>query len=157
VPEAAIGASGARVMDLQHPERKMSKSVNSPLGTVLLMDDAAQISRKITKAVTDTDGEVRFDPVHKPGLSNLLELLAVSTGRTPEQVAASYQRYGDLKADTAEALVELLRPVQARRAELAADPGAVRTLLARGADKAAEVAQATYVRAAAAIGLLAPA
>ncbi|MGA2836011.1 MAG: tryptophan--tRNA ligase [Acidimicrobiales bacterium] len=157
VPEAAIPAAGARVMDLQHPERKMSKSLNSPLGTVLLMDDPAQITRKITKAVTDTDGEVRFDPEHKPGLSNLLELLAVSTGRTPEQVAGSYQRYGDLKADTAEALVELLRPVQARRRELDADPGAVRELLATGAEKATAVAAATYARAAAAIGLLAPA
>ncbi len=157
VPEAAIGRAGARVMDLQHPGRKMSKSLASPLGTVLLMDDPAQITRKITKAVTDTDGEVRFDPEHKPGLSNLLELLAVSTGRSLDQVAASYQRYGDLKADTAEALIELLRPIQARRAELAADPGAVQALLATGAAKATGVAAVTYARSAAAVGLFAPA
>ena len=157
VPEAAIPAAGARVMDLQHPERKMSKSVSSPLGTVLLMDDPATITRKVKKAVTDTDGEVRFDREAKPGLANLLELLAVATDRTPTEVAAGYDRYGDLKADTAEALVELLRPVQARRAELAADPGAVAALLARGAAKATGVAAATYARSAAAVGLLAPA
>jgi tryptophanyl-tRNA synthetase len=135
VPEAAIPKAGARVMDLQHPERKMSKSVNSPLGTVLVLDD----------------------PDKKPGLANLLELLAVATGRTPTEVADGYERYGDLKADTAEALVELLRPLQARRAELAADPGAVAALLARGAEKATGVASATYDRAAEAVGLLRPA
>ena len=80
VPEAAIPAAGARVMDLQHPERKMSKSLNSPLGTVLFLDDPAEITRKIKKAVTDTDGEVRYDPEQKPGLANLLELLAAATG-----------------------------------------------------------------------------
>ena len=157
VPEAAIPAAGARVMDLQHPERKMSKSLNSPLGTVLFLDDPADITRKIKKAVTDTDGEVRYDPEHKPGLANLLELLAAATDRTPTEVAGTYDRYGDLKADTADALVELLRPLQLRRAELAADPGAVPALLARGAEKATEVAAATYDRAAEAVGLLGPA
>ncbi len=157
VPEAAVPRTGARVMDLQHPERKMSKSVSSPLGTILVLDGPDEITRKVKKAVTDTDGEVRYDPEHKPGVANLLELLAVSTGRTPDAVAGAYERYGDLKRDTAEALIELLAPLQARRAELAADPGAVPALLARGAAKAAEVAGATYARAAAAVGLLAPA
>jgi tryptophanyl-tRNA synthetase len=157
VPEAAIPAAGARVMDLQHPERKMSKSVNSPLGTLLVLDDPATITRKVKRAVTDTDGEVRYDREHKPGVSNLLELLAVATGRTPTDVAAGYQRYGDLKADTADALIELLHPLQVRRAELAADPGAVSALLARGAGKASEIAATTYARSAQAIGLLPPA
>ena len=143
-------------MDLQHPAHKMSKSVNSPLGTVLLLDEPDEIARKVKKAVTDTDGEVRYDPEAKPGLSNLIELLAVATGRTPAEVAGAYDRYGDLKADVAEALVELLRPVRERRAALAADPGAVTSLLAAGADKARAVASATYRRAADAIGLLAP-
>ena len=154
VPEAAIPTVGARVMDLQHPERKMSKSVNSPLGTILLLDPPAEIERKVKKAVTDTDGEVRYDPGAKPGLSNLIELLAVATDRSPTQVAEGYQRYGDLKGDLAEALVALLAPVQERRARLAADPGAVGALLATGADKARAVASATYHRAAGAIGLL---
>jgi tryptophanyl-tRNA synthetase len=156
VPEAAIPTVGARVMDLQHPERKMSKSVNSPLGTILLLDPPAEIERKVKKAVTDTDGEVRYDRAAKPGLSNLLELLAVATGRTPTVVAHSYERYGDLKDDVADALVELLRPVRERREALAADPGAVTSLLATGADKARDVASATYRRAASAIGLLSP-
>jgi tryptophanyl-tRNA synthetase len=156
VPEAAIPKAGARVMDLQHPENKMSKSVNSPLGTVLMLDSPEEIRRKVKKAVTDTDGEVRYDPAEKPGLSNLLELLAVATGRTPTEVAGSYERYGDLKGDVAEALIELLRPVRERREALAADPGAVPAMLATGAEKATAVASATYARSARAIGLLPP-
>jgi tryptophanyl-tRNA synthetase len=156
VPEAAIPAAGARVMDLQHPENKMSKSVNSPLGTVLMLDSPEEIRRKVKKAVTDTDGEVHYDRQAKPGLSNLLELLAVATGRTPTEVAGSYERYGDLKGDVAEALIELLRPVRERREALAADPGAVPAMLAKGADKATAVAAATYDRSARAIGLLPP-
>jgi tryptophanyl-tRNA synthetase len=157
VPESAIPAVGARVMDLQHPERKMSKSVSSPLGTLMLLDDEATIVKKVKKAVTDTDNEVRYDPDKKPGVSNLLELLAVSTDQEPATVAERYERYGDLKADTAAALVELLRPVRERRLALAADPGAVSELLSRGAQKARATAGATYARAAAAIGLLGPA
>ncbi len=156
VPEAAIPTLGARVMDLQHPERKMSKSVNSPLGTVLMFDEPSEIARKIKKAVTDTDGAVRYDPEAKPGLANLLDLLAVATGRTPREVAVSYQRYGDLKADTADALIELLAPLRERRAALASDPVAVHAHLARGAEKAGEIASATYTRSADAVGLLAP-
>jgi tryptophanyl-tRNA synthetase len=153
VPEAAVPAVGARVMDLQHPERKMSKSVDSPGGTVGVLDDPAQIDRKVRRAVTDTDGEVLYDPEAKPGLSNLLELLAAATDRRPEEVAAGYERYGDLKRDLSEALVELLKPVQARHAELAADPAAVQRILADGAERAHVVAAATYARAAAAMGL----
>jgi tryptophanyl-tRNA synthetase len=156
VPEAAVPTAGARVMDLQHPRNKMSKSVNSPLGTILLFDPPEEIDRKVRKAVTDTDGEVRYDPEAKPGLSNLLELMAVATGRTAEEVAPAYGRYGDLKRDLAGALIELLRPVRERRLALAADPGAVTALLAVGADKARTVASATYRRSAEAIGLLSP-
>jgi tryptophanyl-tRNA synthetase len=154
VPEAAFPSVGARVMDLQNPTRKMSKSVSSPLGTVLILDPPAEIERKIKKAVTDTDGEVRFDPEAKPGLANLLELLAVATDRTPTDVAEEYRRYGDLKRDVGEALVELLRPLRVRRAELASDPGEVTALLAHGSEKAGAIASVTYQRAADAIGLL---
>jgi len=156
VPDPAIPTIGARVMDLQHPENKMSKSVNSPLGTILLLDEPVDIERKIKRAVTDNDGEVRYDPEQKPGLSNLLELLAVATDRTPSAVIGSYERYGDLKRDVADALIELLRPVRERRAALAADPGVVTTLLASGATKARTTASATYRRAAEAVGLLSP-
>jgi tryptophanyl-tRNA synthetase len=156
VPEASVPTVGARVMDLQQPERKMSKSVSSPLGTVLLFDTPEDLSRKVRRAVTDSDGDLRYDPVAKPGLANLLELLAVATDRTPDLVADGYLRYGDLKKDLAEALVELLRPVRQRRSELVGDPGAVTALLAIGAEKAHAVAAETYRRAADAIGLLPP-
>ena len=154
VPDAAIPTVGARVMDLQHPENKMSKSVDSPLGTVGVLDPPAEIERKIKKAVTDTDGDVRYDPENKPGLSNLLELLAAATNRPPAEVAKGYDRYGDLKRDTAEAVIDMLRPVQQRHAVFTEDPAAVRQLLVAGAAKAHEIAAATYARAADAIGLL---
>jgi tryptophanyl-tRNA synthetase len=153
VPDAAIPTVAARVMDLQHPERKMSKSVDSPLGTVGVLDDPAEIDRKIRKAVTDTDGDVRYDRDAKPGLSNLLELLAAATDRRPDDIAAGYDRYGDLKRDVSEALIELLRPVRERHAALSGDLGAVRQVLAAGADRAHGIAGVTYARAAGAMGL----
>ncbi len=156
VPKAVVPRAAARVMDLQHPERKMSKSVDSPLGTIGLLDSDDDITRKVRKAVTDTDGEVRFDPEKKPGLANLLELLAAATDRTPAGVAAGYARYGDLKNDVAAALVELLRPIRERRLALENDLGHVHAVLARGAAQAHEVATGTYVRAADAMGLLPP-
>jgi tryptophanyl-tRNA synthetase len=155
VPEAAVPAIGARVMDLQHPERKMSKTVDSPLGTIDMLDDPAQIERKVKKAVTDTDGEMRYDPEKKPGLSNLLTLMAVATGSTPDAVAARYTRYGELKRDLAEALIEMLRPVRERTAALVDEPATVHDVLRKGAERAHGIASATYARAAEAMGLLA--
>ena len=157
VPEAAIPGAAARVMDLQHPERKMSKSVDSPLGTIGLLDPADEIARKVKKAVTDTEGDVRYDRAAKPGVANLLELLAGATGRTPQEVATGYTRYGDLKADVAEALSELLRPVRERRVALEKDPAFVESALVEGAAKARAVASPMYAAAADAVGLLPPA
>ncbi len=154
VPEAAVPEVAARVMDLQHPERKMSKSVDSPLGTVSVLDSPEEIERKVRRAVTDTGSEVRFDPVEKPGVSNLLQLLSAATGRPVEAVVRGYSRYGDLKADVAAALIELLAPVRERHAELVKDPGEVRRVLAEGAAAARELASATYAEAADAVGLL---
>jgi len=156
VPEPEVPRIGARVMDLQHPERKMSKSVDSPLGTVGVLDDPKDIERKVKRAVTDAETDVAYDPTTRPGLANLLDLLAASTGGDPAQLATVYSRYGDIKRDLAEALVELLRPVRERTAELRADRGAVERVLAAGADKANAVAAVTYARAAEAIGLLPP-
>ncbi|MHB1517013.1 MAG: tryptophan--tRNA ligase [Acidimicrobiales bacterium] len=156
VPEATFPVLGARVMDLQHPGQKMSKSVHSPLGTISILDPPREIERKVRRAVTDNDGEVRYDRRGKPGVSNLLELLAVSTGQAPEAVADRYEGYGPLKADTAEAVIELLRPLQRRHASLSADPGLVAGVLAGGAAKARQVAGETYRRAAEAVGLLGP-
>jgi tryptophanyl-tRNA synthetase len=153
VPEADIPKVGARVMDLQEPTRKMSKSVDSPQGTVLMLDDPATIERKFKRAVTDNDAEVRYDPAAKPGVSNLLSILAAATDGDPESLAGQYDQYGPLKADTAAALVELLRPIQARYAELSADPTALTELLAKGADRARSIAEVTLARAHAAVGL----
>ncbi|HET6949298.1 MAG TPA: tryptophan--tRNA ligase [Acidimicrobiales bacterium] len=153
VPAHAIPPVAARVMDLQAPERKMSKSVDSPQGTVLVLDDPKVIERKFRRAVTDSGSEVVYDPETKPGVSNLLSILAAATGDDPATLAGKYTQYGPLKADAAEAVIELLRPLQARFAELAADPGATRAILAAGAAKAQRTAQATMDRVRVCLGL----
>ncbi|MEO6121289.1 MAG: tryptophan--tRNA ligase [Acidimicrobiales bacterium] len=154
VPEASVATVAARVMDLADPTRKMSASSGSEAGTVFLLDPPEVITRKLKRAVTDTGAEVAFDPATKPGVSNLLAILGAATNRTPVQAAAGYSQYGPLKADTAEAVVELLRPVQARYAELAADPAATAAILAQGAATASALAAPTLARAKTAVGLL---
>lgn len=156
VPEPAIAKVGARVMDLQHPTKKMSKSEDSPQGTILVLEDLDAVTKKIKRAVTDTETDVRFDPAAKPGVSNLLSILSACTNESPDALAESYTRYGDLKAAVAEAVVETLRPIQLRYAELAADPGGTAALLATGAEKARSIASAVLDRARTAIGLLPP-
>jgi tryptophanyl-tRNA synthetase len=153
VPAHAIPPFGARVMDLQEPTNKMSKSLDSPAGTVLVTDEPAAIRKKFKRAVTDSETEVRYDPEAKPGVSNLLSILAACTGRSPEEVAKDYSQYGPLKADCGEAVVELLAPIQARFADLAADPAETARVLAQGAAKASAVAVPVLDRARAAIGL----
>jgi tryptophanyl-tRNA synthetase len=152
VPEHRIPAAGARIMDLQEPLNKMSKSTGSPLGIVYVTDAPADIDKKLKRAVTDSDGEVRFDPGTKPGVSNLLTILAVATDSNPEAVAKGYSQYGPLKADTAEALIEMLRPIQERRAEL--DEVTTIELLHHGAGKARERAVAVMERVRQAVQLL---
>jgi tryptophanyl-tRNA synthetase len=132
----------------------MSKSASSTQGIVYVLDSPDDIRRKIKRAVTDPGSEVRYDPVHQPGVSNLLEVLAVARATTPAAVADGYHQYGPLKTDAADAVVELLRPVQERYATLAADAAQVDELLAKGAAKADAVASATLARAREAIGLL---
>ncbi|MFN7150602.1 MAG: tryptophan--tRNA ligase, partial [Microthrixaceae bacterium] len=154
LPVATVPTAGARVMDLQEPTNKMSKSADSDAGTVLLTEDLGAVAKKFKRAVTDSDGEVRFDVAAKPGVSNLLSILGAVTGRDPEALADDYSQYGPLKADTAEAVVELLRPIQAGVAELRNDPAGTAALLARGADKATAVAAPVLERARTNIGLL---
>ena len=156
VPEAAIPRAGARVMDLQDPTSKMSKSSSSPQGIVGLLDDLGAIEKKIMRAVTDTEREVRYDVAAKPGVSNLLSILAACTGRTPEEAAAGYTQYGPLKKDTAAAVVEMVRPIQQRYAELSGDPAETARLLAAGAGKAESIAAPVYARARGTMGLLPP-
>lgn len=154
VPKAVVPPAGARVMDLQEPANKMSKSSDAVGGTIYVLDDPAAITKKVKRAVTDTETEVRYDVAAKPGVSNLLSILAACTGRTPEQAAEGYTQYGPLKADTAEAVVELLRPIQARYHELEEDPGAMVEILAKGAAKAQAVSSVVLDRAKRNVGLL---
>jgi tryptophanyl-tRNA synthetase len=154
VPDAAIPKVGGLVMDLQDPTKKMSKSRSSPQGKVLLLEPPEAITKKIKRAVTDNESEVRYDRAAKPGIANLLELLSVSTGKSPEALAGEYDQYGPLKADTAAAVVELLRPVQTRVRELLTDPGHIEDVLAKGAVKAQSVAAPALARARDAMGFL---
>jgi len=153
VPVGTQPKVAARVMDLQEPTRKMSKSVSSPLGNLHMFDSPEDIKKKISKAVTDTDGEVRFDWEKKPGLSNLLEIYSSLSGETPEQVAGRYTRYGALKTDLGELVVTTFAPMKQRYDELLREPAELYKIAANGAEKASDVASVVYRRAATAMGL----
>lgn len=153
VPTGVFPKVGARVMDLQDPTAKMSKSAASDAGLVKLLEEPAAIMKKFKRAVTDSESQVRFDRAAKPGVSNLLEILAACTGRDPEALADEYSQYGPLKADAGEAVVEILRPVQARYRDLVADPGELARMLRAGADRASAIAAGTLARVYDAIGI----
>ena len=155
VPEAAVPPVGARIMDLQVPTSKMGKTTGSPQGTIHLLDPPEEIERKVRRAVTDSETEVRYDLEAKPGVSNLLSILGAVTGRSPREVAGGYPSYGPLKADVASAVVELVRPIQDRYRQLEADPSTTAKILTEGADKARAVSRTTLRHAEAAVGLLA--
>ncbi len=153
VPEGVAPPVAARVMDLQVPTRKMSKSLNAPLGTIYVLDEPDDVVRKVKKAVTDTDGEVRYDWENKPGVSNLLDILAAFTKEDPVSLATRYERYGDLKSDVADAILEALTPLRERYLEIRSDESQLRTIASRGAERASEVAEPVYAAAARAMGL----
>lgn len=154
IPKAVTPKAGARIMDLQDPTSKMSKTAGSDAGLINMLDEPAEVLKKFKRAITDSDGEVRLDRATKPGVSNLLEILAACTGEAPEALASRYTQYGPLKADAGEAVVELLRPIQARYRELMNDRGELQSLLRTGAGKARVIAAATLARAQAAVGML---
>ncbi|MCY0952650.1 tryptophan--tRNA ligase [Streptomyces sp. H27-S2] len=155
VPRATHPAVAARVMDLQDPTSKMGKSHESGAGIVYLLDEPEVVRKKVMRAVTDSgDGGVVYDREARPGVANLLDVLAACTGGEPGELAGGYQGYGSLKRDVADAVVELLRPVRERHAELAADPAEVERVLRAGAGRARELARPVVDRAYAAIGLL---
>jgi tryptophanyl-tRNA synthetase len=137
VPEVAIPAQGARIRNLQEPERLMSTTRGAPQGVVRLVDPPDVVRKKFKTAVTDSGREVRHD-ADKPGISNLIEIMSVATGEPFDAIEARYdgQGYGTFKADVGEAVVSLLAPIQERYGTLRADEGELRSLLARGADKA---------------------
>ncbi len=145
VPEARIPPVGARIVDLQEPTKKMSTTGGMEQGTLLLLDPPAKLRKKIMSAVTDSDAEVRADLEHKPGITGLLSLQSAIEGITVPELEARYQGkgYGDFKRDVADSVIALLEPLQARHAELAADPGEVVRLLTIGADRARTLAVPT--------------
>ncbi len=156
VPRPTFPPAGARIMDLQDVNAKMSKSAPTLQGVIDLADDERTTERKIRRAVTDSGGEVRA-AYDKPGVTNLLDLLAAVTGATIEELEQRYegQGYGTFKREVAEAVNGVLRPVRQHQAELAADPGAVADVLHKGADRAREIAAATMAPVRERVGLVA--
>ncbi|WP_046504543.1 tryptophan--tRNA ligase [Streptomyces odonnellii] len=154
VPRATRPPVAARVMDLQDPLSKMGKSHEAGAGIVYLLDDADVVRKKIMRAVTDSGREVEYDRENRPGVANLLEILAACGNGNPDELAGAYGSYGALKKDTAEAVVELLRPLRKRYAALAADPGYVDGVLREGAERARGMARPVVDAAYRAMGLL---
>lgn len=154
LPKAVTPKAGARVMDLQNPSSKMSKSSSGDAGTVYLLDDPAVIEKKFKRAVTDSDNEVVFDRERKPGVANLLEILSSATGATIDSVTKQYTQYGALKSDTGSAVVEMLAPIRLKYAELMGDRAELARLIRKGDERAEAVAAATLARAQRAIGML---
>jgi tryptophanyl-tRNA synthetase len=144
LPEMIAPEEGGRIMDLQDPERKMSTTGGTPQGTVRLLDPPDVVRKKFRTAVTDSGGEVRRAD-DKPGISNLIEIMSVATGDPPNAIEARFDGhgYGRFKTDVAEAVVELLTPIQRRYEELRSDPRELERLLARGAAKAREASEPT--------------
>lgn len=145
VPEAHIVKESAKVYDLQDPTAKMSKSAASDAGLLRILDDPKATSKKIMRAVTDADGEIRFDREAKPGVSNLLTIYAVLADTTVAAVEAEYagRGYGDLKKGLAAVVEGVFTPIRDRTLELLGDPAELDRLLARGAEQASEIAEAT--------------
>ena len=154
IPKAVTPASGARVMDLQNPTSKMSKSGDDDSGVIYLLDEPSKIEKKFKRAVTDSDSEVVFDRERKPGVANLLEILAAATNTTPQKAAENYTRYGDLKTASADAVIAMLAPIQKRYNELLGDKAELMRLIHKGNDRAQAVASATLARAQKSIGFL---
>jgi tryptophanyl-tRNA synthetase len=145
IPKGVFPEVGARIMDLQEPTKKMATTGGTPQGTVRVLDEPDTIRKKFKTAVTDSGSEIRYEPDAKPGVSNLIEILAVTTDRPIVEVEAAYdgRGYGDLKADVGDAVVELFAPVQERYAALRADEAELRRRLRMGAEKARETAAPT--------------
>ena len=146
VPDAYIAKVGARIMGLQEPTRKMSKSESDNDNTVIfVLDDLNQIANKIKRAVTDSDTEVRYDPENKPGVSNLLSIYSAINGKTPEENALEFagRGYGDFKKTVADAVVEEIRPIQEEFKRIAADKAYVDKVIKEGAEKAGYIANKT--------------
>ena len=153
IPAIAKPEAAQRVKDLQDPTKKMSKSEASA-GTIMLLDTPAEAAKKISRAVTDSLGVITYDPKNQPGLANLIEILAATSNRTPQQVVQEFegQQYGPLKKAVAEAVAFTLEPLQAEYNRLMKDKGELESILRKGAHKANEVATETLQRVKNAVG-----
>jgi len=145
LPEGIYPEVGARIMDLQEPDRKMSTTGGTAQGTVGMLDPPETIAKKFRAAVTDSGRDVVHDPEGKPGVSNLIEIMHVATGEPIDAIEARYDGhgYGGFKQDVGEAVIALLEPIRQRYVELRADPDELRRLLAAGAEKAREESATT--------------
>jgi tryptophanyl-tRNA synthetase len=158
VPDVLIQKATAKIFDLQDPSSKMSKSAATEAGLISLLDDPKVSAKKIRSAVTDSEREVRYDPEAKPGVSNLLTIQSAVTGTGVDKLVEGYAGcgYGDLKADTAEAVVEFVTPIKARVDELLADPSELESVLSAGAERAKDVSVKTLKRVYDRLGFLTP-
>ncbi|MFL0410703.1 tryptophan--tRNA ligase [Microbacterium paludicola] len=156
VPKPVIQAETARIYDLQEPTSKMSKSAESQAGVLWLLDEPSVTAKKIMRAVTDSDGTVRYDRAEKPGVSNLLTIYSALTGRPVAEIEDEYagRGYGDFKKGLRDVVVAEFEPVRARALELLDDPAELDRVLAANADRAAEVADATLATVYERVGLL---
>jgi tryptophanyl-tRNA synthetase len=145
IPRGVYPAEGARIKNLQEPERLMSTTRGAPQGVVRMVDEPDVVRKKFKTAVTDSEMEVRHDPEAKPGISNLLEIMSVATGEPVAALEARYagSGYGQFKEDVGEAVVALLEPIQGRYGELRADERELQRLLAVGAEKARRASEPT--------------
>jgi tryptophanyl-tRNA synthetase len=160
IPDPFIPESGARVMSLQDPMKKMSKSDDNPNNVIGLLEDPKRLAKKIKRAVTDSDEQARiyFDVAEKPGVSNLLSLLSCTTGESIASLVPKYEdkMYGHLKGDVAEAVVNMLTPIQAEYARIRADDTYLHDVLRASAIKAREKASVTLAKTYKALGFVAP-
>jgi tryptophanyl-tRNA synthetase len=154
VPQLAKAVLATRIKDLANPAAKMNKSdSDDAIGTIRLLDPPDVIRRQVMRAVTDSGSEVRHDEEAKPGVTNLLEILAACTDGDPVALASSYSSYGELKQDVADAVLAVIEPLQKEYARLATDPGAIDELLALGRDRAIEASRPRFEAAVRAMGL----
>jgi len=158
VPELAPAELATRVADLANPSDKMNKSApDDAPGVIRMLDAPDVVRRKLARAVTDSDRDVRYDPLMKPGVSNLLDILASAQGGDPRALAEDFTSYGSLKSAVADVVVAVLRPIQQRYALLRADQRDLEATLAAGAERASRQAEPVVSRARAAMGLVTPA
>lgn len=155
VPEVYIPKTGGKIMNLQEPEKKMSKSDENHNGTIFILDEPNIIMNKIKRAVTDSDAEVRFDKENKPGVSNLLSIYSIITKKSIEECVGEFEGkgYGDFKKTIGEAVVEELRPIQQKYKELEADKAYINELAKQNAEKASKMAYKTLNKVYKKVGL----